>query len=481
MTELWLAKSPTGANVAIKRVRVEHAHDQRIVQMLLDEVRVATTLRHANIAAIHDVGVENGEYFVALEWVHGADLRHVLAHAAANEQPLPLGHAMSIALATAAALQHAHAHGTVHSDISPANIVVGFDGTVKVIDFGLAKAAHRTRETQSGVMKGNVAYRSPEQCVGQAVDSRSDIFAFGTVLYELVTARRLFKAPNDFLTITAILHGEIPKPSTLRASIPPELDAIIMTTLARDPDQRFGSLEEMRTALEQLCTAKQIRTSSAILAEYLRKAFGSVTEPWIVDAAPTDFDGASPGVVPIPEAAIEGAMTPGPMISVATPADGDERTDIVAPLPLLDLPERDLAVGDATMLVRSSPKLARRRRLGMLAVFAATAIVGATAFVVLRETDDDDPRNRPNPNIRLPPPSNPVPVALPPPAPDAAVEEVVAPEPQPVAEPPPPPSIVKQDTVSKKKRKKTKRPTRRPRKPPPAPEATWDRDALFPK
>jgi eukaryotic-like serine/threonine-protein kinase len=468
MTELWLAKSPTATNVAIKRVR--------FVQAFLDEVRVATTLRHANIAVVHDVGLDHGEYYVATDWVHGVDLRHLLAYACANEQQLPIEHAMTIALATASALKHAHAHGTVHSDVAPANIVVGFDGVVKMIDFGLAKATHRTRETQPGVTKGRIAYMAPEQSVGQAVDSRSDIYSLGIVLYELVTVRRLFKAPNDFLTMTAILHGEIPLPSTVRAGIPRELDAIIMTALARDPDQRFQSVEEMRTALEELCAAKHIRTSPAVVAEYLRKAFGKQAEPWIASAPPADFDGALPGIVPIPEAAVQGALAT-PMRAVATPAVGDEATDIVAPLPLLDLTEANLEVGDSTMLVRSSPKSVRRMRLGLLALVALMAIAGAVLFVVLRETDDDDPRQRANPNIKLPPPSNPAPVVLPPLAADAAVEEETV-VPAPVVAPPP----VKIDTVHKKKKKKVKRPTRRPRKAAEPPtESAWDRESLFPK
>jgi serine/threonine protein kinase len=410
-----------------------------------------------------------------MDWVHGADLRRVLAAAHASALPLPVEHALTIALATAAALQHAHAHGTVHGDVAPANIVVGFDGITRVIDFGLAKAAHRTRETQPGVMKGKVAYMAPEQCVGQSVDARSDIYSLGIVLYELVTTRRLFKAPNDFLTMTSILHGEIPVPTTMRPGIAPELDAILRTALARDPDRRFQSVEEMRAALEALCTANQIRTSPAILAEHLRAVFGKQAEPWIAPAPPTDFDGTEPGIVPIPEASMTSSRAmPGPMLAVATPAHGDEATDIVAPLPL-DLLAENLSVGDSTMLVRSSPKRVRRRRRGWFALVAAAAIAGVVLFVAVREIDGDDPRQHANPNIKLPPPSNPMPVVLPP----LAAEEARVADPEPVVAPPP----VKQESVHKKKKKKGKRPTRRPRKAPavqPA-ESAWDRESLLPK
>src|SRR5690606_32562218 len=143
--------------------------------------------------------------------------------------------------------------GLVHRDVTPANILVGYDGHVKVVDFGIAKAAARTHEaTQAGTLKGKASYMPPEQCTGKSpVDRRSDVFALGIVLYELATARRLCKAENDFLTMSAIVAGKITPPHTYRSDLPPELAAIIMKALALAPEDRYQTADEMREALEQ--------------------------------------------------------------------------------------------------------------------------------------------------------------------------------------------------------------------------------------
>src|SRR6185503_3028993 len=122
-----------------------------------------------------------------------------------------------------------------HRDVSPANIILGYDGTVKVVDFGIAKAAFRSTETHSGTLKGKISYMAPEQCMGQAVDRRSDVFALGVVLYELLTARRLFKGSSDFLTMSQIVAGNIPNPTDHRPDLPAALSAIVMKALALDP------------------------------------------------------------------------------------------------------------------------------------------------------------------------------------------------------------------------------------------------------
>lgn len=439
LTDRWLAKHPNGSHVALERVHGERARDPRFVQALVADVNVAATLHHPNIARVYEAGTA-GECFVAAEWVHGADLRQILAYAAAKGQLLPVEHALTIAIAVASALGDAHARGVVHGDIAPANIVVGFDGTVKVSGFGLAKAAHLTRETQPGA-KGKVSYMSPEQAVGGAIDMRSDIYAFGIVLYELVTARRLFKAANDFLAMTALLHGEIPQPSKVRGGLATELDAIIMRALDRDPARRFQAIDELRVALAQFCAARHVRTSPAILADHLRKVFGRPSEPWIADA----IDDAQPGIVAVP--------APGP---TATPASGDEATEIVAPLPL-DLLEAPITA--------PRPSRRRRSRAPVIALVTVAALAVTAVVLVIGLGGDDDPRLR----APVPPTLEVLPVAVPPPV-DAAVEAVVEEVTPVVAEPAPkPPPVVK------KKLKKSKRPLRRAPKPRPA-QPAWDRD-----
>ena len=159
-------------HVVLKRIKEEQARDERFVQMFLDEARLAASLHHHNIVQVHDIGQDDGEYFFAMEYVHGEDLRKILMQIAEREQTVPFAHVIAIIAAAAAALHHAHEArsadrkplGIVHRDVSPANILVAYDGNVKVVDFGIAKATQRTTETHSGLMKGKVAYMSASCC-----------------------------------------------------------------------------------------------------------------------------------------------------------------------------------------------------------------------------------------------------------------------------------------------------------------------------
>jgi serine/threonine protein kinase len=302
-------------HVVLKRIHEDRAKDPTFVKMFLDEARLAGALHHTNIVQVHDIGEQGGEYFFAMEYVHGEDLRKLLMTLSEKHAQIPLAHVVTIIMAAASALHYAHELcgsdrkpiGLVHRDVSPANILVGYDGTVKVVDFGIAKAALRSTETISGMLKGKVAYMAPEQCSGKPVDRRSDVFALGVVLYELTTVRRLFKGDNDFLTMTAIVQGNIPKPSKHREDLPAELERIILKALSQEPGDRFQTAEEMRAALDQFAADANLRTSNAGLAIYLEQQFGKRIEPWLIESSHpevsiVDFDGSASGVAPIPEA-----------------------------------------------------------------------------------------------------------------------------------------------------------------------------------
>jgi serine/threonine-protein kinase len=256
--------------------------------MFLDEARTVASLHHHNIVQVNDIGEEHGEYFFAMEYVHGEDTRKLLAQVAARNARVPLEHALTIVMAAASGLHYAHeqvgpdrkALGIVHRDVSPANILIGYDGSVKVVDFGIAKAAHQSNETGSGVLKGKATYMSPEQCNVEHVDRRSDVFALGVVLWELVTSLPLFHRENDFLTMSTIVKGDYPQPSSIRPDLPAELDTIIMKALSRSPSDRFATADEMRVALEQFAVRAGLRTSSTALADYMKTLFGRRPEPW---------------------------------------------------------------------------------------------------------------------------------------------------------------------------------------------------------
>ncbi len=315
MAEVLIARA-TGVegferHVVIKRIRAEQAKDPEYVKMFVDEARLAASLHHHNIVQVYDIGEADGEYFFAMEYIHGEDLRRILTVANGEQTQLPLAHIVAIIAQAAAGLHHAHEQlgpdrmplQIVHRDVSPANILVGYDGSVKVVDFGIAKAALRTQETRSGTLKGKVSYMSPEQCVGAAIDRRSDVFALGIVLYELVTVRRLFKGQNDFVTMAAIVQANIPPPSTHRPDLPDALEAIILKALSPRPDDRFASCDEMRHALEAFAAQEGLQTSPAAVAAYLKSLLGERPLPWEaaddvveLEALDPDFDGANPGV-----------------------------------------------------------------------------------------------------------------------------------------------------------------------------------------
>jgi eukaryotic-like serine/threonine-protein kinase len=346
MAEVLLARSSGiegfTRHVVIKRIRPGQAKDQAFVQMFLNEARLAAQLHHANIVQVHDIGQEGNEYFFAMEYVHGEDLRRLLTQLARHKQKLPLEHVITIISAAAVALHHAHEQrgadrkplGIVHRDVTPANILVGYDGNVKVVDFGIAKAAAKTEETQAGTLKGKASYMSPEQCTGSKVDRRSDVFALGIVLYELVTTRRLFKCENDFLTMSAIVGGKVPRPKDHRPDLPDALQAIIMKTLALKAEERYQSADAVREALEQFAETAGLRLSTSALAAYLKQQFGERPEPWLVDDEEpemelvVDFDGSASALVSPPEESIHqlaipqsvDAMNSSPIVKARTKA-----------------------------------------------------------------------------------------------------------------------------------------------------------------
>ncbi len=406
MAEVFLARA-TGIegferHVVIKRIREEQAHDKMHVQMFLDEARLAASLHHHNIVQVHDIGEEQREYFFVMEYVHGEDVRKLLTQVSSRGERVPLEHVITIVTAAAAGLHHAHEQcgpsraplGIVHRDVSPANILVGYDGGVKVADFGVAKATHRSFETESGARKGKVAYMSPEQCVGQPVDRRSDVFALGIVLYETLTVRRLFKDDNDFLTMTAIVQGKIPSPSTVWPEIPPDLEAIVMKALASSPDDRYATADHMRLALEEFAASFGLRTSTTALADYMKTLFGRRVEPWLVeDDEPEmelsiDFDGSGAGIVQAPADASRSAAAP-PAI-VPTP---------IAPLARA----RQKTSADAAKPVR--------HRWRWIAGGVGTIVTIAVA-ITLASTRTDNPS--PVPAALIQPAVPPAPVAPPP-------------------------------------------------------------------
>src|SRR5688500_17331573 len=217
MAELYLARA-TGIEgfekiVVLKRILPQHAENEDFVRMFLEEARLTATIHHPNVASVHDIGgCEDGVFFT-MEDVHGEDVRTILQALVKQQRSLPLEHARAIVICAAAGLHAAHEKtgadgkelGIVHRDISPSNLLVSYDGGVKIIDFGIAKSSKRETETRAGTLKGKIAYMSPEQCTGEPLDRRSDVFSLGVVLYELTTGQRLFPVDNEYAAMRQIV------------------------------------------------------------------------------------------------------------------------------------------------------------------------------------------------------------------------------------------------------------------------------------
>jgi serine/threonine-protein kinase len=288
MAELFLAlqKSMAGFEklIVIKRILPSMNQDQAFIDMLLHEARIAATLSHPNIVQIFDVGQCEGLYFIAMEHVHGEDIRSIVRQMKKKGvSEFPLEHALQIILGMCAGLAYAHGRtdldgsnlNIVHRDISPQNVVVTFSGDVKIVDFGIAKSDNKgqSSETRSGKLKGKVPYMSPEQARGEDIDSRSDIFATGVMLFELTTGKRLFKGQSEFETLKLICEREYPTPSQVRPGYPPELERIVMKALAKERGDRYQTAREMQGDLEAFVRKEQIAVSTIALQQFMQTLF----------------------------------------------------------------------------------------------------------------------------------------------------------------------------------------------------------------
>jgi len=276
-------------HVVLKMILPERANDATSVQMFLDEARLAASLNHQNVAQVFEVGEDGGIHFLAMEYVHGQDLRALLAKAGSTGTRVPLELALTVVAGAASGLEHAHERrssdgvpmGIVHRDVSPSNIMIGYDGSVKLLDFGIAKATLRSVETQSGIIKGKFAYMAPEQCRGRDVDRRSDVFSLGIILYEVTTQHRCFRADSDFDTMHRIVTGDIVRPTRLVQGYPQALEAIVMKALSVDANQRYATAGLLLEAVESFAVGARMSLSTMSLGRFMRDMFGEVHEPWL--------------------------------------------------------------------------------------------------------------------------------------------------------------------------------------------------------
>ena len=245
MAELFKAKlfgvSGFEKLLVVKQILPKYAKNAEFIKMFIDEAKIAVTLTHGNIVPVYELGRIDGVYFIAMEYVPGKDLADILETARAKSTPLTIEHAVYLTIEICKGLDYAHrrtdAEGNplrvVHRDISPPNILVSYDGEVKITDFGIAKASHKLGSTEAGVVKGTFGYMSPEQVRGLPVNHKTDIFSAGILLHEMLTGRRLFVGESEYDAIERVKAAKVPAPSSVNPRVPAAIDPIVFKALAK--------------------------------------------------------------------------------------------------------------------------------------------------------------------------------------------------------------------------------------------------------
>ncbi|HAN32677.1 MAG TPA: hypothetical protein DCQ06_13865 [Myxococcales bacterium] len=284
MAEIFRAKS-VGAEgfekvVVIKRILPHFCEDESFITMFQDEARVAAHLNHANVVQIFDFEQVEGLYYIAMEYVEGEDLKRVLDAGTKEGRPLSIAQAVQVMIEAGQGLDYAHKRevdgkplNIIHRDISPHNMMVSYNGEVKIMDFGIAKAASRSTKTRVGTVKGKCAYMSPEQARGKPLDGRSDLFALGVCLWEMLAGKRLFVGDSDFETLNNVLRMEAPSLTEMNPDVPTELDAIVAKSLAKDRDERQADVAEFVADLRRWFYTAVPDPSAISLKNYLHELF----------------------------------------------------------------------------------------------------------------------------------------------------------------------------------------------------------------
>ncbi|MCP3097770.1 protein kinase, partial [Myxococcus sp. K15C18031901] len=327
MAELFLAQRPPDPElVVLKRILPYLSEEPEFVQMFLDEARIAAQLHHPNIVQVHELGKEGDNIFIAMEYVEGVDLRRVMAEELKFGACVPSGVAARICAHVAAGLDYAHqSRGVdgrplelIHRDVSPQNVMIAYDGRVKLVDFGIAKAGAFMERSKPGVIKGKFLYLAPEQVSQERLDHRADIFALGTMLYEITTGKQPFAKPTTEGILYAIRFEEPQPPHLLRADYPVGLSRIIMRCLTKDRTQRYPRASAVRADLEAFLQSGEVKQSLDV-SEYIARLLGEEEERTILHIPMAKGLGRKDATVPLVgnKAAPEPPRRPAPLDTTA--------------------------------------------------------------------------------------------------------------------------------------------------------------------
>lgn len=291
MAEIFLARANDDDRnelLVVKRLLPHVSQHSDLVQLFLDEARVSATLEHPNVVRVFNVGAVGEQYFLSMEYLRGMPLTRMCQRLWKEKRTLPLNLALYVIRSVAKALDYAHSRrnasgealGIVHRDVSPHNIYITTDGVVKLIDFGVARAANALHQTKTGALVGKVGYMSPEQCRSQEIDSRSDLFSLGVVLYELTVGRRLYsvKKLGDFEVLRRICEDAVPQPTEVVPDYEPAVEEIVSRALAKKPDERYQTAGELVAELEEAARHLDLDLSEESMAQFLSEEFSDVLE-----------------------------------------------------------------------------------------------------------------------------------------------------------------------------------------------------------
>jgi TonB family protein len=420
--------------VAIKKILPHLADNEGFITMFADEAKLAAQLNHPNIVHIYDLGkIEGGGYFIAMEHVEGRDLRAILDSARELGTPLPVPLAVYIASKVASALDYAHrrrdAEGRdlhiVHRDVSPQNILISYEGDIKLCDFGIAKAASKVSQTESGALKGKIQYMSPEQAWGKPIDRRSDLFSLGSVLYELLTEQKLFHGDSDLTVLENVRRANAEPPSAANPDVPKALDAVVLRALAKEPEDRYANASDLLRDLEQVLYSYSPAPGSADLAIFLHRL--QAEESAVAEARAREAARA------VPEAEVEqkprrakaapvarrtGTVSKAPAPEAASPAPAPAEKPAAAAAP----PRQGTAPGVFGSYVSRQIESEAKSRTALIATIGAAVLaLGAGIFWLTTRKSVPPVAPRPTPASATPIPA---PVVVPTAAPTIDAKKV---------------------------------------------------------
>jgi len=425
MAEVWKARrrgvEGFQKTVAIKKILAHLTGSPDFVTMFIDEAKLAAQLSHANIIQIYDLGKVGDDFFIAMEFVDGRDLRSILQEGRQAHRPLPSALALMIAGSVARALDYAHRKrdfdnrelGLVHRDVSPQNVLIGYEGEIKLCDFGIVKAVVKASTTQMGALKGKLQYMSPEQAWGKPVDARSDIFSLGSVLFEMLTGHKLFTGDSEISVLDAVRECRIRRPREVAPGLGEGIERIVLKALAKRPEDRYPTAGELEEDIKSFLLGLRPVPTQSDLADYLHRLF--VDAP----AAPAGEPGpARPApATPVPELTADRAR--GPVAEVAPELASAEQIQGFEPpsAPVRSAPSKAAArPGRPEVAMAGTPS--RRGKLVALAAVVAVVVLGILAVVLWL--------GRKNPSEPTPPVAAPMPAAAETPALETPAGETAA-------------------------------------------------------